>query len=255
MKRKLAISFVLALVMIVSVATPVLAGGGEDVNVEISEIAVDPPMPPYYFGTEVTASGTVTTTAEAEACGWISYAEAGSTAEYSVENPEGTIVSSGSNTEYESDYGFLWWCAEAEAGQVYSWSSTFPLDMLGEWTITNSGSAYAEWWYWKWFRCRYGEDSASAETSLVITAVPVPIPMVLTIKLPSDMAYVYVVYNANGTAEDVDFNDGTWRFQLPAHTLVWKNSGGVALKINVDDTGTIISDIYFTRGEPTITRL
>lgn len=54
---------------------------------------------------------------------------------------------------------------------------------------------------------------------------------------------------------DVDFNDGTWRIQIPAGVRIWDDDGGAARKLSVDENGSIVPDVWFMRGEPVVTRL
>ena len=54
---------------------------------------------------------------------------------------------------------------------------------------------------------------------------------------------------------DVDFNDGTWRIQIPKGVRIWHVKGGAARKLFVDKNGDIKPGVWFMRGEPVVTRL
>ena len=54
---------------------------------------------------------------------------------------------------------------------------------------------------------------------------------------------------------DVDFNDGTWRIQIPKGVRIWDVKGGAARKLFVDENGDIKPGVWFMRGEPVVTRL
>jgi len=54
---------------------------------------------------------------------------------------------------------------------------------------------------------------------------------------------------------DVDFNDGTWRIQIPKGVRIWDVKGGAARKLVVDENGDIKPGVWFMRGEPVVTRL
>ena len=54
---------------------------------------------------------------------------------------------------------------------------------------------------------------------------------------------------------DVDFNDGTWRIQIPKGVRIWDVKGGAARKLIVDENGDIGPRVWFMRGEPVVTRL
>ena len=54
---------------------------------------------------------------------------------------------------------------------------------------------------------------------------------------------------------DVDFNDGTWRIQIPKGVRIWHVKGGAARKLFVDENGDIKPGVWFMRGEPVVTRL
>ncbi len=54
---------------------------------------------------------------------------------------------------------------------------------------------------------------------------------------------------------DVDFNDGTWRIQIPKGVRIWDVKGGAARKLIVDENGDIEPGVWFMRGEPVVTRL
>ncbi|GAI77261.1 unnamed protein product [marine sediment metagenome] len=76
----------------------------------------------------------------------------------------------------------------------------------------------------------------------------------LTIVLPDDRMRVKL----KGTrryAGDIDFNDGTWRIQIPANVRIWRDTGGAAHKLYVLEDGTIKSGIHFSCGEPIVTRM
>ncbi len=54
---------------------------------------------------------------------------------------------------------------------------------------------------------------------------------------------------------DIDFNDGTWRIQIPKGVRIWHVKGGAARKLFVDENGDIKPGVWFMRGEPVVTRL
>lgn len=75
----------------------------------------------------------------------------------------------------------------------------------------------------------------------------------ITIRLPDASLKV----KRSGTAwyGDVDFNDGTWRIQIPAGVRIWSDKGGPAHKVVVDENGNIMPGVWFMRGEPIVTRM
>lgn len=154
---------------------PVLAWGppppssDAEADVEVSDIDIDVDGE-LYVGTVVTASGTITITATSEANFWLAWdnAQAESSAGFTVTDPNSIVVDSDLNTEEDSDTG--WFGAEADASQVYNWSSTFELDTIGDYLIEASGSAFASWWSW-WHS---GSDEDEGYSSLLLTAIPEP---------------------------------------------------------------------------------
>lgn len=56
----------------------------------------------------------------------------------------------------------------------------------------------------------------------------------------------------------IDFNDGTWRIQIPAGTWITYSSGAQAVQLKVDSDGNIVNGVTFTcqrGGEVTITKM
>jgi hypothetical protein len=141
------------------------SGGDAETEVSLSEITIDPVSDTYYTSDTVTASGTVTITSTAEASGFFGMAYAESYAYYSVESPSGDTVASGSQSAADS-----WGFDDADASQVYSWTSTpFELTEDGDYIITQGGTAYAAWSTW------FDGDSSSDADS-VLLALPVIVP-------------------------------------------------------------------------------
>ena len=151
--------FILVLLMVALVATPVFASG-LIAEVELSDIEVDGGTHP---GDTVVVSGTVTVTAVSDVSG-ADYAEASSEAWYSITDPDSAVITEDSNSEYDEDYAGWWSGADADASQSYSWSDTFTLDSgTGDYKIAQGGSASAYYseGFWFWFHDDSADDSDS----------------------------------------------------------------------------------------------
>jgi len=137
--KRLFIGLITALVAIVLVAAPVLAGDPPPVSVELSDIEIEGG---HDEGTVVTASGTITIAAKTDARLWIGLALAMSEAGYGVVDPDGQLVDSGENSESDVDIGLF---PEADASQVFEWESTFKLRESGLYSISHLGLASTYW--------------------------------------------------------------------------------------------------------------
>jgi len=161
-KRKLLLALSIALIAVMTFSTATFAWGWEDVDVELSEITVDGG---HNVGTVVTASGTVTITAEGVAIGFPSYAYAESKGIYRIKDPEGALVERSVNTVGDDDSGLLW--ATADASQVFNWSSTFTLEQGGYYSIKHRGIAMAGYETGFWFWEDSGEATDSTASSIL----------------------------------------------------------------------------------------
>ena len=171
--KKILMAITLALVLLVAFSIPVFAGGGEDVKVEVSDITIVGSGWVYSY---VTASGTVVVTATAGSypANWQwGFAGADGSAYHSVTNPDGVVVAGDSASS--SDFAFAAnppgpanFPADVDASITYTWSETFYVNGVGEWTITHGGDADAYWATFFGFTPTGGDyDSASAEKSVV----------------------------------------------------------------------------------------
>lgn len=161
MKKKLILIPILSLALLLSMAVPVFAysppSPSNDIDVEVTVTEITLAGVPE-VGEEVTVSGTVTVTSSAESdyiWGWDSaYAESG--AGFQVLDPDDVEIDSDWEwiEDYDAETMWDWSGAEAEAGQIYIWSSTFTLDKAGDYKVLHGGHAYA------WFYCDvyWGED-------------------------------------------------------------------------------------------------
>lgn len=71
-------------------------------------------------------------------------------------------------------------------------------------------------------------------------------------------ASAWFPYAGKATAQAIDFNDGTWRIQIPVGTWVTNASGTQAGNLKVDSEGNVLNGITFTPcrgGEVTVTRM
>ncbi len=161
MRKKILLALALAVVLLVSLTGAAFAAGGDtEASVVLSDIVVvGPSGDTYYVSDSVTASGTVTITSTADAWGsYSAYATTESEAGFSIEGPSGPLDSD-SNIETDSDSAWGWWdqSASSDSSQIYEWSSTFTLDELGDYTITQEGAAEtlaSTGWWWPY----YSED-------------------------------------------------------------------------------------------------
>ena len=245
MRKILAIT--IAIIIALSISAPVLAGGGVDVNVEVSEITVDGNGVP---DSPVTASGTVTITSKAFASGLIAYADAESEASYEVTSPSG-VIASGSNSEKDSDWATDYYPASADASQVYSWEVTVTHSGAGVYNFSHSGEACAAWL--SFLPDGSGYDHASATASASYRVEVTNHSLTLRIILPDAAAS----FDRTGSAlsKAVDFNDGTWRVEIPQGTKILSPSGNDALYLCVNSNGEITSEVKFVGGEAIITRM
>lgn len=142
--------------------------------ISFSPISLAPPAPlpdnTYYVSDRVTASGIVfiEVTAHAEGSSSVE-AHASSTAYFTVTDPDSIVIDSGSQHKEASETGGEDKIADADASQIYEWSSTFTLDKEGkyvivqggEWETSTSGPGDGD----------YESGSGSATDSVVVTAV------------------------------------------------------------------------------------
>ncbi|GAI65929.1 unnamed protein product, partial [marine sediment metagenome] len=90
---------------------------------------------------------------------------------------------------------------------------------------------------------------------------PEPTPIIVYyIKINLPDASERFQYCGKAIADEVDFNDGTWRIQIPKGTWILSTApgGGMAYSLVVDSNGNIVSDVrfvYHRDGEVTVTRL
>ena len=137
-------AIVLALTMAFSVGTVAFACGP---NGEAdADVTIDGPTVPTtpVTGTQITVSGKIKVEANAEAAGFFVFAGAESNAGYSVSNPTGGILSSGANSESDSDFGLFQ--ANSDADQTYTWQYKFTPLVPGDYIIYQYGDANA--WFW-----------------------------------------------------------------------------------------------------------
>ena len=103
----------------------------------------------------------------------------------------------------------------------------------------------ADTWYWATEPRGYDEPE------------PEPTPIIAYyIKIVLPDASERFQYCGKAIADGVDFNDGTWRIQIPAGTWILSPDGGMAFSLVVDSSGNIVSDVrfvYHRDGEVTVT--
>lgn len=257
MKKKIFISFIMALLAIMVISTPILAADAT-AEVTVSDISIDSVVDPllpswvvvgngdggnYYIGTVLNVSGTVTITATADpnnpTGSYNAYGEARSNAQATVTNPDGTVVVIDSNTEYEHDSSHP---ETATASQTFVWSATLVLNAEGEYVITQSGEAYAEWAYthcspsWAWWTAHThsGEDSDAGSSSLSVNADRIPdkpIPWMSSGGFTAYMNDQFVYYKTVGytmpisktLSADLSADFGGVKIFIPAGTIVNKD--------------------------------
>lgn len=169
--KKVLISIFLALVLILSVGGGVLA---DSADVAVSDLLV---TGTWETGTEVTVSGTVTVTAEADSnCpyyGWIDHANACSYSAFDVVDPDGVAVGMDDSKSSCSVEVIPMTGASADASKIYSWSYTFTVQKEGEYAIRRYGSAETESWavnvWWPWLKYGYEYDFQDDSKSDVFT--------------------------------------------------------------------------------------
>jgi len=246
MRKIIGIAVALAVIATMLFGSTALAWGDENVNVELSEIDIDGKT---QVGNEVTISGTVTIVSTAEARGFLCGAYAESGAWYEVSNPDNITVVSGSNSEADWDVGLFH--ADADTSQVYAWQTTINLNQAGIWAAGLGGEAFAAW------GCLLGGGgSDEALNSFYITFAVRHRPEgkgYIQVWLPD--AKSHFQRNGNRRFAPIDFNDGTWRFQLAPNVLAWSGEGGAATRIIVDENGQVVNDVWFQRGAPIITKM
>lgn len=174
MKRtKFFLAALLAVVLLLAV--PMAALAEDPPEVEVSDVEV---TGSGEVGTEVTASGTVTITVDAESNDFgVDNAYAESEAGYTVTGPDSTIIDS--NGQYVDDFDQGIFGAEASASQTYEWSTSFTITDVGEYVIEHGGYAfYATWCSFFGFPYNYDSDYAGNSASVTIMGkrTPAPVP-------------------------------------------------------------------------------
>ena len=199
MKKKILISLILTLVMLLSSAGAVFAGD-TDISVEVSDIEVTTVWSPdiwwmnslygynYWEGTVVNVSGRVDITCSSEASSSGFYTEAEASAEskiiVKVVCPDGTVVYKDIDKSqmFDQDSGLFWSDAEADASQSLDVNFNLYLNNQGEWVVLTKGEAEASWeeysWFiWGWGESGYSSDRDSDRVVLSVWRVPdLPIP-------------------------------------------------------------------------------
>ncbi len=113
------------------------------------------------------------------------------------------------------------------------------------------GDESLDTWYWALEPRGYNEP----EPEPVPEPEPTPI-IVYYIKINLPDASERFQYCGKAVSA-IDFNDGTWRIQIPAGTWILTPDGGMAFSLVVDSNGNIVSDVRFVYnrgGEVTVTR-
>jgi len=162
MKKRIWLTMLSVLMLVTLVASPVLSYDPLYVSVDVSDMDV---IGGHFIGDEITASGTVTVTATAEAHGFPSFAYAESDAWYSISDPGASVVSGGAAALQDFDMGLF--SADADASQTFEWSETFQLGRVGEYNIEQGGSGYAMYSQGFWFWHSSGSESAEAWNSVL----------------------------------------------------------------------------------------
>ena len=139
--RKIITSLLVSILAVALLATPALAWGGGDANADVQIEFFDDPVFGY-VGQTMTVSGVVTVTAEAETGFLLSYAEAWSSASYTVLDPNGVTINSDSVGDYDSD----WFFANADASIVFPFSTEVYLSSQGDWVVAVESEAFARYW-------------------------------------------------------------------------------------------------------------
>lgn len=141
--KKVFLSLILAALMLAATVTPVLAwgGGSADTDVDLGEVTVTGDLTQY---STVVVEGTITITSKSDVKGFLTAAYAEGDTGYSITDPSGQSVSSGSTSQSNLDLGLF--NANADASFIYSWSESVWLDSDGIYNVLSYGSAYSQWW-------------------------------------------------------------------------------------------------------------
>ncbi len=219
--KKLFISVAIALLAMLVFASPILAwGGSAEAEVNCSDISVTDDTPSV--GSTIYFSGTVEITAEASCRGLGSGAAASSKAWYIIYDPSGGVVAQGCQEVSDWDVGLL--CADADASQVYCWSTGVVMTIPGDWLAQHGGCAEAA--FLTLIPFKYGEASASSSAERTVTAhissmAGMAAHPVLVVELPDGRA-CYFASDGWGapTTKDIVFSDGTWQIEVADGTLI-----------------------------------
>jgi hypothetical protein len=215
---------VLALVMTLSLGVVAFAWSPSDAD---ADVTIDAPVVPTtpVTGTEITISGKVKIEADSQGRGFFVFTGAESEAGYSVENPNGGILSSGSNSESDSDFGIF--RANSDAEQTYTWQFKFKPTLPGDYTIDQYGEAWA--WYWALIG-GYGdaEDCLYRTTTFRVWAPSQPcLPRrtsMLHIITPNGVMspafYPTEGYNTGAVSQDITFASGNTIITILKGTMI-----------------------------------
>ncbi len=238
------------LLMLLLAASPVLASD-TNVDIQVSDIEVDGSG---LIGYEATASGTATVTAYAlDTSGNPKSAYAEGQVGYSVTDPDGYVLTSVSQSDWdaETNYGWLWvpaQNAEADVSLTLDWSFTFVPMAEGNYVVEQSGEGLA--WYLGLYNAVIQGNSASY---LYTTRMPqprpngpaypdwYPSPKQFTVFCGGPYTYSYADYSTR-TLPAIEltttcwWNGQSWRLRvvIPEGTQV---AGENCLRILMTDTG------------------
>lgn len=252
--KKMWIAFAIAMAALMVIASPALAWGNTNVNVDCSDIDVTDDTPAV--GTTITFSGTVDIVSTASKGGLSVGACADSEAWYKIYDPNGIIIYSGNQALNDWDYD-LWGCASANASQTYTWSQNVYLDMVGDYVAEHGGEAYAEnghlFLCW-WIPNDSDYDSCSANRTVtshggaglgMVASTPrlvIQLPAGLIVKKP---LHSKLFFPSDGwgdpTTDFIAYSDGIWQVEIAVDTMIqldgeWHRNTW----IEVDEQGNVI---------------
>jgi hypothetical protein len=258
--KKLWIAFAIAMVAVMMVASPALAWGNVNANVDCSDVNVTDDSPPV--GTTITFSGTVTITSNANICCYKPMSGSYSNAWYEIYDPDGVLVYSDNQEITDVDWANGCAYVETDAGQVYCWSQDVYIELVGDYLALQGGFAGTSSGYWVSSPCppyyRYypiysDTDSCSANRTVTSHAGAglgmVASPARLVIQLPAGLAvekplHSKSFFSSDGwgdpTSDTIVYNDGIWQVEIADGTIVQLDGEWHKYTwIEVDDQGNV----------------